>query len=171
MENKLPRKDFCKKQIGRLFGLDRFPTEADAITELISALQTARTEAQARWIIDGITRYSNVCPTPAEIYAAINADSEQGREKRDRSTRDCEICGGTGFVTAFFLRTVAWYETHGRLKRRVTSERITGDGYTLPEGCGYSLAEHASRELAKKIGRDQEVYSGCEECSCRRVAA
>lgn len=87
-------KDFAKKQIGRLMGLDHFPQASPAINELVVALEGANNERTAQVIVDAVCASWTVCPKPSEIREQVYSLNSQERSVR----QGCVDCGGTGWL-------------------------------------------------------------------------
>jgi hypothetical protein len=93
------------KQVERLSGLPKFPHLPAAQHEIRRALRRiSETDiAFIRRLIDEIVDTAAVCPTPAELIQAAGA--KRHRVQTTAGKPDCEICGGSGFVTT--VRKVA----------------------------------------------------------------
>lgn len=93
-------KDLAKKQVMRLGQMLGFPRDnAEALRELVSAVQVANTRAMAEAAITNVldTATTDIrCPMPAEIRRWINERQESEDTAQKRRTRECRVCSGTG---------------------------------------------------------------------------
>jgi hypothetical protein len=149
-------KETARKQAKRFSGLEFFPQTAEALAELISALQVADTEEIAKSFTDDWIGGETSCPKPSQVRIGIYDRNELVRVNRKK----CPSCGGSGVVTTWFLVTY-----RGNSFLRETSAEI--------ENC--KTAEQA-RDFAQLIAdspgsKDQTVLSAAKPCECRRVAA
>ncbi len=100
-------KKVAGEQIGRVAGLKGFPREErEAINELILAIQEARSEYQAKNIVDVFVRGIETmpCPAPADIRRLIfeaNRREEPGISQEERKRLEaslCPHCQSNGFM-------------------------------------------------------------------------
>lgn len=64
----MAEKEFCKKQIRRLTGLDFFPrSDTPAIAELVAALQWAPSDGEAESLVTWWIKNCRKAPAPADI--------------------------------------------------------------------------------------------------------
>ncbi len=144
------------RQLERLSGLDYFPKDKPARRELMLALQCAITEDIAAQVVTDWLAESGECPKPANLRHNINSRQEALVEQRRR----CDTCGGSGFVTRYYLATYhcfSWGQLRG-------CQRL--DGYeaalTVTEGLRSAYASPTPPTMA------QQVISAAAECGCRR---
>jgi len=148
-------KDFekhIKTQLLRLSHLLGYPTESIALRDYIAALTVAQTEERATRVVAAFIGDSETtrCPTAAQIRG-LAYDMRSAEETR---RRDCENCGGSGFITVYRLVTY-----HGKSHQMKHSEPV-------PESEWRALAEKIA---AEPLGDDrQQVLSAAKECSCRK---
>jgi hypothetical protein len=93
------------KQVERLSGLPKFPHLPTAQHEIRRALRRiSETDiAFIRRLIDDVVDTATVCPTPAELITIAGAKRQRNHTSVGKA--DCEVCGGSGFVTT--VRKVA----------------------------------------------------------------
>lgn len=95
-------KDFCKRQVRRLAGLDYFPNDAMATGELISALETAPSDDAVERFVSGWLREETRAPKKSEIIRLIYEQNAAARAARLK----CDLCGGDTFISADYLVTL-----------------------------------------------------------------
>lgn len=97
------------QEIGRLIGLDYFPSDPKAINELVVALTYAETNIIAVAVINEWLEDQSRRPTPAALRRMV-ADHNEARkatmrEEGDREQQamrpDCSRCGDHGFVGGY----------------------------------------------------------------------
>ena len=151
-------KAIAARQLERLTGLNFFPKEAPAKRELLLAMQCAIAEDIAAQVVTDWLSESTECPKPAELRRNINTHQEQMRQHQ----RHCSVCGGTGYLTRYYLATyhgMSWGQLRG-------VQRIAG----------YEEALAVTETLRNAYGSPtpptmtQQVISAVAECNCRRVA-
>lgn len=100
-------KDFAKKQLNRLSGLDGFPREKEATHELLLAIQSAETQEMAAQVIDGYVRSIETapCPKPSDIRRSI-WDRIDRQSSQLSSRRHCQQCYGSGFKRVQVAKSV-----------------------------------------------------------------
>lgn len=104
-------------EIGRLIGLNYFPTDRKAVAELVTALSFARNEIIATAVINDWLESSSERPTPADIRRLVanhneGAAARQPVQEVDRGPIRCAICRDWGIretIQAADLRSVASY--------------------------------------------------------------
>lgn len=93
---------YCANQIGRLAGLDFFPTENAARGELIRVLKRhSSSNTHAERIIDrvldkGFGEGGRSCPTPLELTEVATSVNPEG--PRPVANAGCPYCFGTGWA-------------------------------------------------------------------------
>lgn len=93
----LENREYARKQIERLAGLDRFPRESKpALSELVDALMCAADDRAAKEFVDEWLANNREAPKPVEIRRLIFA--EQERQESARKKTYCRECSGSGFV-------------------------------------------------------------------------
>lgn len=90
-------RDFARAQVLRLSGLVRFPQHIEAVTELVSAIQTAPTEDAARAFIGDWLHTQTDTPTPCDIYQTFKPVGDVPLFE-PRLEYKCKACSDTGFV-------------------------------------------------------------------------
>lgn len=86
----------ARKQIGRMSQMFKFPSDVDALGELIDAIQTAETLVEAKAVVSEIMRDATgdtPCPMPSDLRRLVMA-----RLEPKRPDPDCLECGGCGTV-------------------------------------------------------------------------
>ena len=99
---------FASAQIKRLTGLSFFPTEKEAVRELLMALPIAPTEKIAKSTVDYFLATVTECPKPAQIRERAQPPEEEGYQAPG-PTR-CNACGDTGFVRQVITRNGQEYD-------------------------------------------------------------
>lgn len=137
---------FAKKQLMRLSGLDYFPKETAAITELWLAVRAAENEGIAESVISEWLAMVREAPKPADLRRLIhdkNATIQRG---------SCSLCCGSYFVTAWVL--VNYREDEFTIDRAKGSRRLLNFD-----------AEQAI-EFGKKLGANQGILTAAVPCRC-----
>lgn len=145
----------AKKQVARFAGLDFFPREAEAASELIAAMQAAETlEIAKAFTGDWVSRQTAV-PKPAEIRAGLYDLAQEIRDRRSR----CGSCGGSGSVVQFWLVT---YRDRGfEIDRKERMSIATEE-----------QAQELRRQLAQHGNVAQDVLSVAAPCpACAKGVA
>lgn len=145
----------AKKQVARFAGLDFFPREAEAASELIAAIQAAETlEIAKAFTADWVSRQM-AAPKPAEIRAGLY---DLGHEIRERRSR-CGSCGGSGSVMQFWL--VTYRDRSFAIDRKQRLSIATEE-----------QAQELRRQLADQGEPPQDVLRVAAPCpACARGAA
>lgn len=96
---------FYGEEIERLSGLPKYPMLPKAQQELRHALRRI-SETDANFIhrlMNDVVDTHTTCPTPADLIQMAGAKRQ--RKQTSVGNADCEVCGGSGFVTT--IRAVA----------------------------------------------------------------
>ena len=127
--------------VARMAGLPRYPKDPVARNELVrSACVTATVLDDIRRAVDLIVKDWDRCPVPSEFSKVIQICLPQ------RAKRQCDICGGVGFVVHPYL---------------ITRERDALTGYMRKTVAKITRAEERELELAS-----QEIVDAAEKCRC-----
>jgi hypothetical protein len=93
-------KQHAGNEIGRLIGLNFFPSDPKAVKELVAALTFASTEAIATTVINDWLESENQRPTPADIRRMVMSENQKWAEylERQKIAPDivCKRCGDCG---------------------------------------------------------------------------
>lgn len=150
-------KKLAAEQVGRLMGLDGFPTGSAAIKELVFAMQVAETDAIAIRFVDDWIGSETKAPYPVDIRRALY----DANESRKRKAQRCRACAGSGAIIRWYLVT---YQGQ-TLRKMKHCERLAVN------------SEEEAMEFARKIaenpvGEDyQTVLSGAARCSACSLQA
>jgi hypothetical protein len=144
------------EQVKRFAGLEFYPTEREALQELLHAMQVASSEAIAKSFTADWLGYETACPKPAQIRIAIYDRNEAAKDR----INNCRLCGGTGQVTVWFLVTY-----RGNSFVREKSE-------PLPDITTEEQANAFCQKIVDNPGdKNQDVLSAAKPCACRKVTA
>lgn len=81
----------------RLGGLRWCPRDnSPALKDLARALMSARSETIVVGVVDDWIRYNSDATKPADLYKLIAAENEKAESIERSSSKECQICGGTG---------------------------------------------------------------------------
>lgn len=141
------------RQIDRLTGMNFYPPNAAAVKELVLAVMSAETDSIAFAAISCCVERMDRCPMPAEIRRIVWEMNEQ----LPKAARNCQLCGGTTFITSYWLITHEF-----GYKRR---ERLP---FTDPGSYTDFCRERQANPLPQGSPR-QEFLIGSEPCSCKPV--
>ena len=152
-------KTTAARQLERLSGLDYFPREAPAKKELLLALQCAMVEDVAAQVVTDWLAESGECPKPADLRRNINSRQEGLMEQR----RKCETCGGTGYLTRYYLATYNGFSL-GQLRgcQRIADYETS---LRVAEGLRSAYASPTPPTMA------QQVITAAAECGCRNYGS
>ena len=89
-------RDFVREQVRRLSGLSFFPSELEALGEIINALREAPDEGAAKQFVTDWLRSNPEAPKPAEIYSHFDG-AKPPAPLEVRKDPECSICGDTGW--------------------------------------------------------------------------
>src|SRR4030095_1561898 len=111
---KLLEDEAYQKQVQRLSGLPKFPLVPAAQGELRRALRRiSETDIGfIRKLIDDLVDTATVCPLPGDLIRL--AGEKRQRVQATIGKADCELCGGSGFVSVtrrVAIAGIAPYET------------------------------------------------------------
>lgn len=139
----------------RFSGLDYFPNSKEALVDLIYAVQVADTPEIAEVIIAEWMAYQTQCPKAAQMRALMY----EANQKRKEHLAKCPTCGGSGFVTVWYLVTY-----RGQSFVREKSE-------LLPDVTTSEQANLFAEKIARNPGdKEQTVLSAAKVCACRKAA-
>jgi hypothetical protein len=148
-------KNTAAAQVQRMTGLDFFPREKAALQDLIYAVQVASTDEIAERIVTLWIETEKDAPKPAQIRVMMYA----ANEKRKEHLAKCPACGGSGFVTVWYLVTY-----RGQSFVREKSE-------LLPDVTTSEQANIFAEKIARNPGdKEQTVLSAAKVCACRKAA-
>ncbi len=87
-------------EIGRLIGLNFFPTDQKALKELVTSLSFAATEIIATAVINEWLESQNQRPTPADLRRMVAAENVKHEERMEQARivpiANCKRCGDCG---------------------------------------------------------------------------
>jgi hypothetical protein len=100
-------KKHAGNEIGRLVGLDYFPTNRAAIEELVTVLSLSETDIIATAVINAWLEESRERPTPADLRRLVASHNEARRERISRQLHivpvrhRCPRCQDCGFFGGY----------------------------------------------------------------------
>jgi hypothetical protein len=138
-------------QLARLSGLDYFPKKADryALRELRLAAEVATTEAVLDVVITDWLHSNSKAPSPADLRRLI-FDRNEAIDRDERKGK-CKDCGGSYFVTGWFLIS------YDDCRRRIKGEFLPDYDFEKALAFGKKLAE-------SKV--NQEILTAGMPCHC-----
>ena len=135
-----------------MVGLQFFPNEKSAQTELVKALEFASSPEIARTVVDDWLAQSTDRPTPADLRRMISDHNAKAIDRRGK----CRDCGGAGCTTAWFLITYQGNSLRPRYSERL---REIGNHEQANEFIGVM-----PRDLPN--GDRRTVLSAAVRCGC-----
>jgi hypothetical protein len=90
---------FATEQVMRFSGLDYFPSEPQAIEELVSVVMTAKSEEVCRHACSSIISTAIKCPKPVEVSRELNSAGELPWSPDWKLPTDlCQNCQSLGYI-------------------------------------------------------------------------
>jgi len=110
-KSKQLRDSVYREEVERLSGLPKYPALPRAQQELCAALRRI-SETDGNFLhrlINDVVDTHTTCPTPADLIQMAGAKRSRAAQTAHQSMAipDCEICGGSGFVSATRLVKVS----------------------------------------------------------------
>jgi hypothetical protein len=162
-------KQHAGNEIGRMIGLDYFPSDKKAVNELIGALCFAATEAIATTVVNDWLESQNQRPTPADLRRMVMSENqkwaeylEQQKIAPDIVCKRCGDCGlyggqiGTGFDGLWY-----WCNCETAFTRKERQPDLVDDANVAR---AYLLTKYGPKTLQGMIGQraqtGPEPYNG-----------
>lgn len=93
----IENREFAKRQLRRMSGLDGFPQEPEAAEELLKAMMTFPIERDAEeFVTDWIAR-NPVCPKPSNLRRTTGPEQREWVPSWAEKKPQCPTCSGTGW--------------------------------------------------------------------------
>ena len=148
-------KPAAQAQMDRMGQLSYPPKTKAEAGEILAALMLADSEGIAEFFVSEWIDSQREWPKPFDVRSKIR---ELNGERKQKQVK-CEICGGGGFRTVWFLVTY-----HGKSFKIARSERLDFTGEPQAQSFRETLAR------ADGLGSDmQDVVSAAEPCACRSI--
>ena len=134
----------AKKFIARLLHLPFAPDTPEGQAELMTALaESSSSEQIAERVVTEFSQHSDRCPQPVDIRRECHLRYDETQRRR----RDCEFCGGVGFVTVYSLQTAE-------------------QGYVRKEPLTLEQFHYLAKQCP--LSKSQTIYEGADPCPhCR----
>lgn len=155
----LTLKEHCVEQLGRLKNTLGFPEGRLAIQDYCNALAVMETFEGVTALMDDLTRTELIrMPQAATVRAMANDRMASVLASR----RACLRCGGSGWVTVFYLASY-----HGRNWATMEkAERIRLGDYASEYEASVAVRNTLERPNVANVL--QQVISAAKECDCRK---
>ena len=183
-------KKHAGNEVGRMIGLDYFPTNGRAIAELVSVLRLSDTEAIATMVVNDWIEASRERPTPADLrrmvagYNELRKQRIQQEHEAIQRPSECSLCDDSGIVGGVLdgkgrdAGPARWCSCRAaELRRDMDAKDSTGDpNFRIVDGQKVDMVtafnwalEKLQRRVARNITRNKpespmtpaaEVYNG-----------